>query len=153
MNLLRRQETWDPFRELQTLESKLSQLFDWSRVRGDGGREALVVADYLPACDIVETDKDYRIRVELPDVKKDDVHVTFADNVLTIQGDRREEKEEKGVRFYRREISAGHFMRRFTMPDDADDSKVDAAYKDGILTISINRKLGREAKAREIAVH
>ena len=150
MNLIRR-EGWDPLRDIEAVETRLSRLFDLVRPF-DGGREALL-SQWVPSCDISENDRQYLIRAELPDVKKDDVHVTFENGVLTIQGDRKEIKEEKGVRFYRREISSGHFLRRFTMPNDADQSKVDATYNNGMLDVVIPKLSGKETKTREIAVH
>ena len=151
MNLIRREE-WDPFRDIEAVETKLGRLFDMIRPF-DGGREAISLTRWVPSCDVTETDREYRIRAELPDVKKDDVHVNFENGLLTIQGDRKEIKEEKGLQYHRREISAGHFMRSFTMPNDADDAKVDAAYHDGVLDVTIPKRSGKEAKSREIAVH
>lgn len=152
MQLVRRQETWDPFREMETLSNRLNRLFGMART-GNGEREHLATTDWAPACDIVETDKTYQIQAELPGVNKDDVHVTLADGVLTIQGQRREVKEEKTARFHRRELAFGNFLRRFTMPDDADESKVDASFKDGILEVVINKAKAKASKTKEIEVH
>lgn len=153
MHLMKR-PTWDPFRELDELSSRFNRLFSltpWQR--GDGEKEALAITDWQPSCDISETDKEYRIRAELPNVKKDDVHVTLEAGVLTIQGERKEEKEEKGERYHRREMSYGTFMRRFTMPDDADEGKVDAKFKDGLLEVIISKSKEKIGKTREIEVH
>lgn len=154
MHLMKR-PTWDPFRELDELSSRFNRLFSltpWQQ-RGDGEKEALAITDWQPSCDISETDKEYRIRAELPNVKKDDVHVTLEAGVLTIQGERKEEKEEKGERYHRREMSYGTFMRRFTMPDDADEGKVDAKFKDGLLEVIISKSKEKIGKTREIEVH
>lgn len=153
MQLIRRQETWDPFREMEDLSTRMNRLFGLTRFAGNGERELLATNDWAPSCDISETDTEYRIHAELPNVKKEDVRVTLEDGVLTIQGERREEKEQKDVRVHRRELSYGHFMRRFTMPDDADDAKVDATFKDGMLNVSIARTKAKVTKAKEIAVH
>lgn len=153
MQLIRRQESWDPFRELEALTDRMNRFFGLSRAPGTGERETLATTDWAPSCDISETDKDYRIHVELPSVKKDDVHVTLESGVLTIQGERREEKEEKGVKFHRRELAFGSFLRRFTMPDDADESKVDATFKDGMLNVVIPKSNGKVSKAKQIEVH
>jgi len=153
MQLIRRQETWNPFREIEELSTRMNRLFGLTRWTGEGEREALATTDWFPACDISETDKAYRIRAELPNIKHDDVHVMLEEGVLTIQGSRREEKEEKGVKFHRRELSYGNFVRRFTMPDDADQTQVDASFKDGMLDVMIGKTKARAPKAKEIIVH
>jgi HSP20 family protein len=153
MQLMRRQETWDPFREMEDLSSRMDRLIGLTRWPGNGERELLAITDWSPSCDISETDVEYRIHAELPNVKKDDVKVSLENSVLTIQGDRREEKEEKGEKFHRRELSYGHFMRRFTMPADADEAKVDATFKDGMLNVTIAKSKAKAPKAKEIAVH
>ena len=152
MQLMRRQDIWDPFREMEALTNRMSRLFGLARGTW-GERETLATSDWSPSCDISETDDEYRISAELPNVKKDDVHVTLEDGVLTIQGERREEKEEQGAKFHRRELSYGSFLRRFVMPDDADESKVDASFKDGMLNVVIARSKTKPSKAKQIAVH
>jgi len=112
----------------------------------------MALANWAPSCNISETDSEYRVKAELPAVKKEDVRVTLENGILTIQGDRKEEKEEKGAKFHRRELVEGHFMRQFTMPDDADETKVDAKFKDGVLDIAIAKTKGKSAKSKEIAV-
>ncbi|MDH4023123.1 MAG: Hsp20/alpha crystallin family protein [Gammaproteobacteria bacterium] len=152
MQQIRHQDSWNPLREFEDLSSRMSRLFGLTRWSGNGEHETLAMTDWAPACDISETDQEYRVHAELPKVKKDDLHVTLENGVLTIHGERREEKEEKGVRFHRRELSYGHFLRRFTMPDDADPSKVDASFKDGVLNVVIGRSKVKPAGAKEIAI-
>lgn len=153
MQLIRRQETWDPFREIEELSTRMNRLFGVTRYPNIGEREALAQTDWSPLCDVSETEKYYRIHAELPNVRKEDVHVTLEDGVLTIQGDRREEREETGARFHRRELAYGHFLRRFTIPEDVDESKVDATFKDGMLQVLVTKARGKGAKAKEILVH
>jgi HSP20 family protein len=153
MQLTRPQQSWDPMQELEDISQRFRRVFGFTRSAGNGEREALAIADWYPSCDISETDKEYRIQAELPNMKKDDIQVALADGVLTIQGERREQKEERGVRFHRRELSYGHFVRRFTMPEDADDSKVDATFKDGMLDVVIPKSKATPPKAKQIAVH
>jgi HSP20 family protein len=131
----------------------VNRFFGLSR-EGNGEREALATTDWSPSCDISETDKEYRIRAGLPNVEKDNVQVTLEEGILTIQGERPEEKEEKGVRFHRRELSYGNFLRRFTMPDNADESKVDATFNDGMLSVVIPKtEKPKQTSAKKIAVH
>jgi HSP20 family protein len=132
----------------------MSRLFGLTRA-GNGEHELLAINDWSPSCDISETDKEYRINAELPSVKKEDVHVTLDEGVLTIQGERREEKEEKGEQFHRRELCYGTFLRRFAMPDDADESKVNASFKDGMLKVAVakSKEKASKPKAKEITIH
>ena len=111
MQLMRRQESWNPFREMEELSTRMNRLFSLSPWTGNGERELLATTDWAPSCDISETEKEYRVNAELPGVKKGDVHVTLENGVLTIQGERREEKEERGEKMHRRELSYGKFMR------------------------------------------
>jgi HSP20 family protein len=102
-----------------------------------GGEEALTSIYWVPEVDIIESDKEYLIKAELPEVKKEDVKVSVEKGVLTIQGERKQEKEEKGKKFHRIERSYGSFERSFTLPDDADEGKVSAEFKDGILSVHL----------------
>lgn len=151
--MIRRREEWSPLREMEEISSRMNRLFNLTPCTGNGERELLATIDWAPSCDIRETEKEYRVHAELPGVKKEDVRVTLEKGVPTIQGERREEKEEKGEKLYRRELSYGNFLRRFTMPDDSNDSQVDATFKDGILSVVIGKARAKASKAKEIAVH
>ncbi|MBP8154901.1 MAG: Hsp20/alpha crystallin family protein, partial [Nitrospira sp.] len=87
---------------------------------------------------------------ELPEVKKDDVKVTVEDGVLTIQGERKQEKEDKGTKYHRIERSYGRFVRSFTLPDSVDESKVKAEYVDGVLLLHLPKS--EKAKPKQIDV-
>jgi HSP20 family protein len=151
MQLIRRREAWDPFRDMEELSNRMGRLFRWSG--GNGEHEALAAADWVPACDITETDSEYRILMELPRIKKEDVHVKLQDGVLSIEGERREETEKKEAKLHRRELSYGHFVRRFTMPADADDARVDATFRDGMLTLTVAKSKSKATSAKEVAIH
>jgi HSP20 family protein len=136
---------WDPFKELEDLQNRLSTLFGRAPVRKDGGKEeAMTIAEWAPLVDISEDDKEYLIKAELPEVKKEDVKVTVQDDVLTISGERTLEKEEKGKKYHRVERAYGSFARSFTLPEDADAAKVNAEFKDGVLKV----RLGKSEKAK-----
>ena len=152
MALATRQNMWDPFREMDQLSQRVNRLFNLTTPAIEEG-EYLAPTTWLPACDIAETDKAYILRAELPDLKKDDVHVNLENGVLTLQGERKEFKEEKNVRYHRRELTYGNFIRRFTLPDDINPDKVDAAFKDGMLTVTVQRDKARLAKVKKIDVH
>lgn len=153
MSLLRRQDAWDPLREIEEMGTRINRLFGMGRPRGNGEREFLATTEWAPSCDISENGKEYRVRAELPGVKKEKVKVTLENGVLSIQGERREERDEKDEKVHRQELSYGSFLRSFTMPDDADESKVDATFKDGILQVTIGKSKAKAPEARQIAIH
>ena len=117
-----------------------------------GDREALSIADWTPSCNVSETPEEYRIEAELPGVKQDDLEVQVENRVLTLRGERREKKEEKGEKYHRVESSYGSFTRSFTLPEDADEDKVFADYKDGLLTVRVIRTERKESTARSIEI-
>src|SRR4030081_1088326 len=117
---------WEPMGDL---EERLSSLFGRAPARRGNGREELTLADWSPLADITEDDKEYLIKAELPDMKKEEVKVTVENGVLTISGERKFEKEEKKKRYHRVERAYGTFVRSFTLPDDADANNVNAEFK------------------------
>ena len=141
---------WDPFRELEEMSNRMNRLFIRGAVGKDAGTEALTVADWTPTVDISETDGEYVIKAELPEVKREDVRVTLEDGLLTIQGERRQEKDEKTKKYHRIERSYGRFVRSFSVPDYVDDGKVKAEYKDGVLNLTLPK--AEKAKPRAIEV-
>jgi HSP20 family protein len=139
---------WEPFRELEELQNRLSTIV--SRAPRQTGREDMTIADWLPTADITEDDKEYLIRAELPDLRKEDVKVTVENGVLTISGERKFEKEEKQKKYHRVERAYGRFVRSFTLPDDADANAVKAEFKDGMLTVHLPKS--EQAKPKQIEV-
>ncbi|TKS59902.1 MAG: heat-shock protein Hsp20 [Nitrospira sp.] len=142
---------WDPFRELEDMSERLNRVFTRPASR-TGGKEHLIVADWVPTVDISETDGEYLIKAELPDVKKEDVKVTVEDGVLTLQGERLREKEEKGKKYHRVERSYGSFLRSFTLPESVDESGVKAEYKDGLLNLHLPKTEKVKPKAIDVKV-
>ena len=142
---------WDPFRELDDLQTRLSTLFGRSPIRKDGEkREALTVAEWAPLVDIVEDEKEYLIKAELPEVKKEDIKIGVQDDVLTISGERQYEKEEKNKKYHRVERAYGSFARSFTLPEDSDGDKLSAEFKDGVLKVHLPKS--EKAKPKKIEV-
>ena len=107
-------------------------------------------ADWAPAMDVQETDKEYLIKADLPDVKKEDVKVGIEDGILSVEGERKQEKEEKGRKFHRIERAYGKFVRRMTVPTDVDATKVAAEFKDGVLNVHLPKSA--DAKPRMVDV-
>jgi len=105
---------------------------------------------WTPLCDIYETDKNIVIKTELPEVKKENVSVTFDNNVLTISGERKAEEEEKGQRYHRQERIYGQFLRSFTLPPFVDTKSITAESKEGMLFVTLPKV--EEAKAKQIEV-
>ena len=144
---------WDPFKELDDLQTRLSTMFGRAPVRKDVGKEeAMTIAEWAPLVDISEDEKEYLIKAELPEVKKEDVKVAVQDDVLTISGERTLEKEEKGKKYHRVERAYGIFSRSFTLPEDADPSKVNAEFKDGVLKVHLAKSEKAKPKSIEVKV-
>ena len=143
---------WNPWKELEDVEKRLSAL--WGRPQGkvDGQKEAISVAEWSPLVDITEYEKEYLIKAELPEVKREDVKLTVQDNVLAISGERGYEKEEKNKKYHRVERAYGNFLRSFTLPEDADGSKVSAEYKDGVLKVHLPKSEKATPKSIEVKV-
>ena len=150
MNIMTR---WDPYKELEEMQHRLSTLYGRAPVRKDSGKEeALTVAEWVPLVDITEDDKEYLIKAEVPEVKKEDVKVSVQDDVLTIAGERKFEKEEKDKKYHRVERAYGSFHRSFTLPDDADAQKVVAEFKDGLLKVRLPKTEQAKSKSIEVKV-
>jgi len=143
---------WDPFRELEDMSDRLNRVFSRPTLPRTNGKENMIVADWVPSVDVSETEGAYQIKAEIPDVKKEDVKVTLEDGVLTIQGERKQEKEEKGKRYHRVERSYGRFVRSFTLPDVIDEENVKAEFKDGILNLALPKSEKAKPKAIEVKV-
>jgi HSP20 family protein len=148
MNLIK----WDPFRELEDVSSRLNRIFGRPLARTGQDNEMLATADWMPSVDISETDAAYLIKGEIPGVRKEDVKVTLQDGMLTIQGERKQEKEEKNKKFHRVECSYGNFVRSFRVPDDADESAIKAEFKDGMLNVTLPKSAKAKPKSVDVAI-
>jgi HSP20 family protein len=144
---------WDPMRELEEMAAGLNRLLRGplaTRSSFGGEDEALVGFDWTPLVDVSETPREYLIKAELPEVKREDVKVAIEDGVLTIQGERRREKEEKDRKVHRVERAYGKFVRTFTVPKDVDEKKVAAEFRDGLLYVHVPRV--EAAKPRHVDI-
>ena len=142
---------WDPFRELEDMSERLNRVLSRPSLR-NSGKENLTVADWMPTVDISETEAEYLIKAELPEVRKEDVKVTVENGVLTLQGERRQEKEEKGKKFHRVERSYGSFVRSFSLPESVEEGAVKAEYKDGVLNLHLPKSEKVKPKAIDVKV-
>jgi HSP20 family protein len=159
MNLIRREPNLPFFprfegnllREMEEMSDRLGKFFGpWTRPYEV--TEPFKVADWTPAADIQETEKEYLLKLEIPEVKKEDVKVMLQDNELTVTGERKLEKEEKGKKFHRIERAYGTFVRTFTVPTDADETKINAEFKDGLLLLKLPKLDKPRPKTIEVKV-
>lgn len=143
MNIAR----WEPFRDFEEMFRLRSPLLARSlrRFEGEG-------AEWTPVANISETDKEYLIKAELPEVKKEDVKVTFENGAIKISGERRHEKEQKEENEIRVESFYGAFSRTFQLPDNIDPNGIRAEQKDGVLRVHIPKTQSEEAKPVKIEV-
>jgi HSP20 family protein len=142
---------WNPFRELEDMQGRLNRLFGEPRFARTG-ENGMSFSGWSPAVDVQETDKEYLIKADLPDVKKEDVKVELLDGTLTIEGERQQEKEEKGKTFHKIEREYGKFLRRFAMPSEVDASKVQADFKNGVLNVHLPKSATAKPKAIDVKV-
>jgi HSP20 family protein len=125
MNTLTR---WEPFREMEDLQNRLSTLFGRTPMRRGNGKESITLPEWTPLADITEDDMEYVIKAELPELRKEDVKVTVENGVLTISGERKFEKERE-EEVSPRGARLRQFVRTFALPEDADANKVKAQFK------------------------
>jgi HSP20 family protein len=151
MSLIR----WNPARDLATFPSdifnmqrEMNKMFD-SFFHGVD-EPSLLNGNWMPAVDVAEEDNEYVVKIELPGVNKDDVKITLESNILTIRGEKKAEKETKERNYHRMERSYGSFQRSFTLPTTVKNDKIDAEYRDGILSITLPK--AEEAKPKHIEV-
>jgi HSP20 family protein len=141
---------WNPMKEMEDMQKRFASLMP--SLTGNGETETLTIAEWSPSVDISEDDKEYAVKAELPDVKKEDVKVNVENGVLTITGERKFEKEEKTKKYHRIERSYGNFTRSFTLPEGVKADKVSAEFKDGVLNVRIPKDESAKPKAIEIKV-
>ena len=151
LNPFRKQ--WDPLQELDEMQDQLASLWrPWPLRTENGKEETMTLSTWAPVVDITEDDKEFLIKAELPEMKKEDIKVIAEDGVLQISGERKFEKEEKKKKYHRIERSYGSFLRTFTIPEGANSAKVNAEFKDGVLTVHLPKDEKAKAKVTEIKV-
>lgn len=144
--------TWNPFGELDEVQNRLGSFFGGTFPRFGNGNGGLKLADWSPQVDITEDEKEYLVKADLPEMKKDEIKVNVENGVLSVSGERKAEKEEKNKKFHRIERSYGSFLRSFTLPEDADGAKVAAEFKDGVLKVHLPKSSAAKPKAVEVKV-
>ncbi|MBW7859684.1 MAG: Hsp20/alpha crystallin family protein [Rhodocyclaceae bacterium] len=140
---------WDPWREMEDLFDRYARTTGLAR---GGSQEPLASQDWSPRVDIAETEARFVIKAEIPDVKKEDVQVSVDNGVMTIKGERRQEKEEKGKKFHRIERQYGSFRRSFSLPENVDTGAISASFKDGLLTVELPKTTKSKPKSIAVAI-
>lgn len=152
---------WRPFEALHREIDRLFEDFDGGFWRSPFRRSMFDMEPFwrreltsttTPAMDVAETDKAYEITAELPGMSESDVEVVASNGVLTIKGEKKEEKEEKKKDYYLSERRYGSFERRMQIPDEVDADKIAAAFKKGVLTVTLPKKPEAQTSAKKIQV-
>lgn len=140
---------WDPLREMEDIMRNMQRAFATLPARTE---ESMTLSEWSPSVDIGENDKEFLVKAELPEVKKEDIKVNVEDGTLSISGERKVEKEEKGMKYHRVERAYGRFERTFSLPPEADADKITSEYKDGILTVHLPKNPSTKPAAHTIPV-
>jgi len=140
---------WTPFWQLSTLRDEIDRLFETPLAEVTRGSQQFL-GGWLPAVDLYEDKDNVIVKAELPGMKKDEINISLHEGVLTLAGERKEEKESKDAEVYRSERFLGRFQRTITLPSPVQMDKVHAAYKDGILTVTLPKT--EEVKPKQIEV-
>ncbi len=144
---------WNSLKELEDMEKRFSRFFGHAPAVPTGDKkEVIAVAEWSPLVDITEDEKEYIVKAEIPEMKKEDIKLNVHDDVLTITGERKYGKEEKGKKYHRVERAYGSFMRSFTLPEDADGSNVAAEYNDGVLKVHLPKSAKAKTKTIEVKI-
>ena len=145
-------ERWDPFRELSDLQSEVNRVFNGSTLRRRYGQEpeATETCQWAPPVDIYEQGEHVLLRIELAGLEKEDIGVDVENGLLSIRGEKKSLTAQDGTTFHRVESRYGKFCRSFTLPDSLDPNKIEAAYKNGVLTLTLARK--QEALPKKVDV-
>jgi HSP20 family protein len=139
---------WSPFRDVVGLRDEMDRLFDNFFTRS--GEQGTFDTPWAPIVDIYETKESVIIDAELPGMKQSDIEVNVTDNMLTIKGEKKQEKDTKEENFYRVERIYGSFSRSFTLPVGVHADKIKAVYKDGVLKITLPK--AEEVKPKQIPI-
>jgi len=142
MNITR----YNPAREFEDFFER----FNWPFAK-EMGLQEMTQADWMPMVDISESDQEYLIKVEVPEVKKEDIKIQMNNGMLSISGERREEKTDR--KNHRVERFYGTFSRSFSLPDDVTEKDIEAEQKDGMLYLHLKKTAKKQPKAVEIKVH
>jgi HSP20 family protein len=140
---------WDPFREMSSLQERMNRLF--TDQLGAITHDEALTGNFVPPVDVYEDENSIQVRMEVPGIDEKDIDIRLENNVLTVRGERKFEKEEKEENFHRLERRYGTFTRSFTLPSTVDSEDVLADYEKGVLKIRLPKRA--EAKPKQIKVN
>lgn len=140
---------WDPFREMSTLQERMNRLF--TDQLGAITHDEALTGNFVPPVDVYEDENSIQVRLEVPGIDEKDIDIRLENNVLTVRGERKFEKEEKEENFHRVERRYGTFTRSFTLPSTVNSEDVQADYDKGVLKIRLAKRA--EAKPKQIKVN
>ena len=141
---------WEPLREMDEMFRQFAPLLGRTLPVAGGSQE---MQQWRPRADISETDQEYLVKLELPDVPKEDVKITVEDGVITVRGERKQRKEVKDEKEVRVETFYGAFARSFALPDNVDAEHIRAEAKDGVLRVHIPKVEQKQPKQLSVEVH
>jgi HSP20 family protein len=140
---------WRPFRELERMRREMDRLWD-SFFEGKPSRKVEEVGEWLPTLDVSETKNDLVVRAEIPGIDPKDIDISLTNDILTIKGERKQEKEEKEENYHLIERNYGSFTRTIRLPREVQSERISASYKNGILKVTLPKS--EEAKKKEIKI-
>ena len=139
---------WDPFREFNTLQDRMNRLFRDNY--GDGRDEALTTSNFAPPVDVYEDEHNITLKIEVPGIEEKDIDVRIENNTLTVHGERKFEEKTDRENYHRVERHYGEFRRSFNVPLYVNAARINAEFKDGVLTITLPKN--EEARPKQINV-
>jgi HSP20 family protein len=140
---------WDPFRDIVTLREKMNRLFE-DAFTARGEEKEMISSTWTPSVDIYETENEIVLTAEVPGIDEKDIDIKIENNTLSLQGERKFEKETKEENYHRIERSYGSFFRSFTIPHNVDQDKIEAEHESGVLRILMPKK--PETKPKKVKV-
>lgn len=139
---------WDPFEEIARLNARVNQMFD----RFGGGETEAVASTWLPALDVIENDKTFTLKIDVPGMEKKDLSVQIEENALVLKGERKSEKKEEKDNYVHLEREYGSFFRSYPLPDYVDQTSIKANCKDGVLTVELTKVPGKKTEAKDVPI-
>lgn len=138
---------WEPLNEIAYLNNEINKIFNDNFVNRDLVKQGV----WAPSVDVVETKEEYKVKVDLPGLLKEDIDISLTDNILTIKGERKDLKEEgDAVTYYKKEITYGSFQRQVSLANTVDSENIKASYIDGVLEVKVPKT--EKAKSRKISI-
>ena len=142
---------WSPWREMVTMQDRMNRFLGDSQTGAGFGDDQLEMTNWHPSVDIYDRDEKIVIKAELPGLEKKDISIDVKDRILTLKGERTYDNGVNDKKYYRRDRAFGKFQRSFTLPDGLDPEKINADYKDGLLSVEIPKS--EKEKPKQITIH